>query len=77
MVSVIYLNDIFYLDVGEEEKELDAYITEDREVESQRTRKTAQQIQTAIMENLRQEFGAAASLPKGAAKDLILHVFTM
>ena len=34
----------------------------------------AQQIQTAIMENLRQEFGAAASLPKNAAKDLILQV---
>ena len=34
----------------------------------------AQQIQTAIMENLRQEFGAAASLPEDAAKDLILQV---
>ena len=34
----------------------------------------AQQIQNAIMENLRQEFGAAASLPEDAAKDLILQV---
>ena len=57
-----------------EEEELDAYIPEDREVESQRTRKTAQQIQTAIMENLRQEVGAAASLPEDVAKDLILQV---
>ena len=64
----------FHLDVGEEGEELDAYIPEDRETESQRTRKTAQQIQTAIMEDLRQEFGAAASLPEGAAKDLILQV---
>ena len=52
-------------------------MSEDREAESQRTRKTAQQIQTAIMENLWQEFGAAASLPEGAAKDLILQVFMM
>ena len=58
----------------EEEEELDVYIPEDREVESQRTRKMAQQIQTAIMENLRQEVGTAASLPEDVAKDLILQV---
>ena len=58
----------------EEEEELDVYISKDREVESQHTRKMAQQIQTAIMENLRQEFGAAASLPEDVAKDLILQV---
>ena len=58
----------------EEEEELDVYIPEDREVESQCTQKLAQQIQTAIMENLRQEFGVAASLPEDVAKDLILQV---
>ena len=58
----------------EEEEELDVYIPEDREVESQHTHKMAQQIQTAIMENLRQEFRAAASLPEDVAKDLILQV---
>ena len=58
----------------EEEEELNVYIPEDREVESQRTRKMAQQIQTAIMENLREEVGAAASLPEDVVKDLILQV---
>ena len=58
----------------EEEEEHDVYIPEDREVESQHTQKTAQQIQTAIMENLRQEAGVAASLPEDVAKDFILQV---
>ena len=58
----------------EEEEELDVYIPKDREVESQHTQKMAQQIQTAIMENLRQELRVGASLPEDAAKDLILQV---
>ena len=34
----------------------------------------AQRIQTAILQDLRQELGAAATLPENAAKDLILQV---
>ena len=36
--------------------------------------KTAQRVQRAILQNLRQNLGAAATLPEEAAKDLILQV---
>ena len=38
------------------------------------TRKTAQQIQMAILQDLRQVLGADAAIPEDAAKDLILQV---
>ena len=50
------------------------YIAEDREMEARRNRKMAQRVQTAILQNLRQSLGAAATLPEEAAKDLILQV---
>ena len=50
------------------------YIAEDRETEARRNRKMAQRVQTAILQNLRQSLGAAATLPEEAAKDLILQV---
>ena len=50
------------------------YIAEDRETEARRNRKTAQRVQTAILQNLRQSLGVAATLPEEAAKDLILQV---
>ena len=39
-----------------------------------RTRKTAQQIQMAILRDLHQVLGADAAIPEDAAKDLILQV---
>ena len=50
------------------------YIAEDRETEARRNRKMVQRVQTAILQNLRQSLGAAATLPEEAAKDLILQV---
>ena len=50
------------------------YIAEDRETKARRNRKTVQRVQTAILQNLRQSLGAAATLPEEAAKDLILQV---
>ena len=55
---------------------MDVYILEDHEVETRRTRRTVQQIQTTIMQDLQQVVGAGASLPEDAAKDLILQVTT-
>ena len=50
------------------------YIAEDQETEARRNRKMAQRVQTAILQNLQQSFGVAATLPEEAAKDLILQV---
>ena len=52
----------------------DEYIPEDRETEAKRNRKTAQRVQTAILQELRQTLGATATLPEEAAKDLVLQV---
>ena len=62
---------ILLIESDEDEEE---YIAEDRETEARRNRKTAQRVQTAILQNLRQSLGAAATLPEEAAKDLILQV---
>ena len=43
-------------------------------MEAKRNHKTAQRVQTAILQNLRQSLGVAATLPEEAAKDLILQV---
>ena len=39
-----------------------------------RTRKTAQRVQTAILQDLRQTLGVEATLPETAVKDLVLQV---
>ena len=58
----------------ESDDEEDEYISEDRKTETKRNRKTAQRVQTAILQDLRQTLGAAATLPEEAAKDLVLQV---
>ena len=63
-----------FLILAESDDEEDEYISEDRETETKRNRKTAQRVQTAILQDLRQTLGAAATLPEEAAKDLVLQV---
>ena len=58
----------------ESNDEEDEYISEDRETETKRNRKTAQRVQMAILQDLRQTLGVAATLPEEAAKDLVLQV---
>ena len=70
---ILHMQILSPTEVGEEE-DFEPYISEDREVEAARNRKTAQCIQTAILQDLRQELGAAATLPENATKDLILQV---
>ena len=55
-------------------KEDDEYIEEEGEVEVAHNRRMAQRIQTAILQNLHQLLGADATLPEGAAKELVLQV---
>ena len=55
----------------EYDDEEDEYISEDREMETKRNCKTAQRVQMAILQDLRQTLGAAATLPEEAAKDLV------
>ena len=43
-------------------------------METRRNQKTAQKVQAAILHDLRQTLGVAATLPEEAAKDLILQV---
>ena len=57
-----------------EEEDFEPYISEDREIEAAHNRKTAQCIQTVILQDLYQELGTTATLPENAAKDLILQV---
>ena len=62
------------LEPDDDKEDLDLYIPEDCEMESQCNQKMAQRIQTAILQDLRQTFGVDAMLPEEAAKDLILQV---
>ena len=55
-------------------KEDDEYIEEEREVEIARNQRMAQRVHMAILQNLRQSLGADATLPEGAAKELVLQV---
>ena len=55
-------------------KEDDEYIEEEGEVEVARNRRMAQHVQMAILQNLHQSLGADATLPEGAAKELVLQV---
>ena len=55
----------------------DEYIAEDRETEAMRSHKSAQQIQAAILQDLRQTMGADATLLEPAAKKLVLQVLLM
>ena len=60
--------------LAESSDEEGEYISEDWETETKRNRKTAQRVQMAILQDLRQSHGAAATLPEKATKDLILQV---
>ena len=63
-----------FLILVESDEEEDEYISEDRETETKRNHKTAQRVQMAILQDLRQTLGAAATLPEEATKDLVLQV---
>ena len=56
------------------ESEDDEYVVEDRDTEAACNRKTAQQVQTTILQDLRQTLGIEATLPETAIKDLVLQV---
>ena len=55
-------------------KEDDEYIEEEQEIEVAHNWRMAQRIQTAMLQNLCQSLGADATLPEGAAKELVLQV---
>ena len=69
-IKQLYLS----LILAESNDEEGEYISEDREMETKRNCKTAQRMQTAMLQDLRQTLGVAATLPEEAAKDLILQV---
>ena len=71
-IKQLYLSPIVFLVESDDEE--GEYIAKDREMETKRNHKTAQRVQTTILQNLRQSLGAAATLPEEAAKDLILQV---
>ena len=52
----------------------DEYIEEDRDTEATCNHKTAQWVQTAILQDLRQTVGVDATLPETTAKELVLQV---
>ena len=56
------------------EEEEDKYIKEDRDTEATHNCKTAQWVQTAILQDLRQTLGVDATLPETTIKELILQV---
>ena len=60
-----------------DDKDLDQYISEDQETEMAQNRKTAQQVQTAILWDLHQVLGVDATLPENASKELILQVMIL
>ena len=68
-----YISPLIVFLVESDDKEGE-YISEDWEMETKRNCKMAQRVQMAILQNLRQSLGAAATLPEEAAKDLILQV---
>ena len=72
-IKQLYLSPIVFL--AESDDEEGEYIVEDREMETKRNHKMAQRVQTAILQNLRQSLGVAATLPEEATKDLILQVY--
>ena len=56
------------------EEEEDEYIEEDRDTEAAHNCKTAQWVQTAILQVLRQTLGVDATLPETTVKELTLQV---
>ena len=52
----------------------DEYIEEDRDTEATRNHKTAQQVQTALLQDLRQTLGVDATLLETTMKELVLQV---
>ena len=71
-IKQLYLSLIIFLTESDDDN--GEYIAEDREMEARRNHKMAQRVQTAILQNLLQSLGVAATLPEEAAKDLILQV---
>ena len=55
-------------------KEDDEYSEEEREVEVAHNQRMTQHIQMAILQDLHQSLGTNATLPEGAAKELVLQV---
>ena len=52
----------------------DEYIEEDRDTEATCNRKTAQWVQTALLQDLHQTLGADATLPETTVKELVLQL---
>ena len=72
--TIILYMQILSLTEAREEEDFEPYIPEEREAEAAHNRKMAQCIQMMILQDLRQELGAVATLPENATKDLILQV---
>ena len=53
------------------EEEDSEYIEENRDTEAAHNHKTAQWVQTAILQDLHQTLGVDATLPETAVKDLV------
>ena len=66
-------NPILIISNSSEEAE-NEYIEEDRDTEAAHNRKTAQGMQTAILQDLCQTVGVDATLPETNAKELVLQV---
>ena len=56
------------------EEEEDKYIEEDRDTEAACNCKTAQQVQTTILQDLHQTLGVDATLPETTITELVLQV---
>ena len=52
----------------------DEYIEEDRDTEATNSHKTAQRVQTAILQDLCQTLGVDDTLPETTVKELVLQV---
>ena len=67
-------SDLVLMILNSLEEEEDEYIEEDRDTEATRNRKTAQGVQTAILQDLRQTLGVDATLLETTMKELVLQV---
>ena len=67
-------SDLVLMILNSLEEEEDEYIKEDRDTEAAHNRKTAQWVQTAILQDLCQTLGVDATLPETTVKELVLQV---
>ena len=65
-------SDLILIISNSSEKVEDEYIKEDRYTEAAHNRKTAQWVQTALLQDLRQTLGVDATLPETTVKELVL-----